>query len=49
MLAPQRHQEIVTEVESRGSVRTAELAKRLSVTNETVRKDLEICRRGGLV
>ncbi len=41
MLAPERHRRILQLVGSNGSVRTAEVARSLSVTEETVRRDLE--------
>ncbi len=41
MLAPERHRRILQLVGTRGSVRTAEVARSLSVTEETVRRDLE--------
>ncbi len=41
MLAPERHRRILQLVGTNGSVRTAEVARSLSVTEETVRRDLE--------
>jgi len=42
MLAPQRQQVILSLVESRGSVRTIDLAEEFGVTDETIRRDLQI-------
>jgi DeoR/GlpR family transcriptional regulator of sugar metabolism len=41
VLAPERHQQILQLVAVHGSVRTAEVARSLGVTEETVRRDLE--------
>ena len=41
MLPVERHREIVSRVESAGSVRTVELARELKVAEETIRRDLE--------
>ena len=41
MLAVQRHRQILDRIETAGSVRVAELAKSLGVTEETIRRDLE--------
>jgi len=41
MLPVERHREIINSVESAGSVRTIELARALSVAEETIRRDLE--------
>ncbi|MEM9399368.1 MAG: DeoR/GlpR family DNA-binding transcription regulator [Verrucomicrobiota bacterium] len=41
MLAPQRYEEILKQLEERGTVRTMALAKELQVTDETIRKDLQ--------
>lgn len=47
MLAVARHRAILKLLESQGSVRTAELAERLEVTDETIRRDLEKLEREG--
>jgi DeoR/GlpR family transcriptional regulator of sugar metabolism len=41
MLAEERQREILARLEARGSVRTVDLAEELSVTDETVRRDLQ--------
>jgi DeoR/GlpR family transcriptional regulator of sugar metabolism len=41
MLAAERHQKILTAVQSRGFVRTVDIAQELAVTEETVRRDFE--------
>jgi len=41
MLAKERHRVILSKVQDAGSVRVAALAKELSVTEETIRRDLE--------
>lgn len=41
MLAAARHQEILTRLECYGAVRTTELASEFSVTEETIRRDLD--------
>lgn len=41
MLAKERHRVILSKVQSAGSVRVASLATELSVTEETIRRDLE--------
>lgn len=42
MLAPERHQQILAILEERGSVRTIDLAQELQVTDETIRRDLQV-------
>lgn len=41
MLAGERHLEILKRIQDRGGIRVASLAKELSVTEETIRRDLE--------
>lgn len=41
MLAAARHQEILSRLESYGTVRTTELAQEFAVTEETIRRDLD--------
>lgn len=41
MLAPQRQQIILSLIEDRGAVRTVDLAEEFSVTDETIRRDLQ--------
>ena len=49
MLAPQRHREILSSLETNGSVRVTNLARRLGVTEETIRRDLEKLGNEGLL
>jgi DeoR/GlpR family transcriptional regulator of sugar metabolism len=42
MLASERHQKILSLLEERGSVRTIDLAGEFEVTDETIRRDLQI-------
>ncbi len=42
MLAPERHQLILALLEERGTVRTIDLAEEFQVTDETIRRDLQI-------
>ena len=42
MLAPERHQQILHLLERRGTVRTVDLAEEFKVTDETIRRDLQI-------
>lgn len=42
MLAPERQQQILTLLEERGTVRTVDLADEFQVTDETIRRDLQI-------
>jgi DeoR/GlpR family transcriptional regulator of sugar metabolism len=42
MLALERQQQIVTLLESRGTVRTIDLAEEFQVTDETIRRDLQL-------
>jgi DeoR/GlpR family transcriptional regulator of sugar metabolism len=42
MLAPERQQHILTLLEERGTVRTMDLAEEFQVTDETIRRDLQI-------
>jgi len=42
MLAPERHQQILTLLDERGTVRTIDLAQEFQVTDETIRRDLQI-------
>ncbi|MEC8613866.1 MAG: DeoR/GlpR family DNA-binding transcription regulator [Verrucomicrobiota bacterium] len=47
MLAPERYQQILGRLEARGVVRTIDLAKALEVTDETIRRDLQILETEG--
>ena len=49
MYAPERHQQILDTARSRGRVDVAGLAKELSVTPETVRRDLTALERRGVL
>lgn len=49
MYAPERHQQILAAARAEGRVDVAELARALSVTPETVRRDLTTLERHGLV
>lgn len=49
MYAPERHQQILSAARAEGRVDVAELARVLSVTPETVRRDLTALERHGLV
>lgn len=49
MLALDRHRQILQELEQHGSVRTIDLADRLAVTNETVRRDMAKLENEGLL
>lgn len=42
MLAQERHQQILNLLETQGTVRTMDLAEDFQVTNETIRRDLQI-------
>jgi len=42
MLAPERQLQILTVLEERGTVRTVDLAEEFQVTDETIRRDLQI-------
>ncbi|MGB0416099.1 MAG: DeoR/GlpR family DNA-binding transcription regulator [Coraliomargarita sp.] len=42
MLAPERHQQILSLLEEKGTVRTIDLAEKFEVTDETIRRDLQI-------
>ena len=42
MLAPERQQQILTLLEERGTVRTIDLAEEFQVTDETIRRDLQV-------
>jgi DeoR family fructose operon transcriptional repressor len=42
MLAPERHQQILSLIEERGTVRTIDLAEEFQVTDETIRRDLQV-------
>jgi DeoR/GlpR family transcriptional regulator of sugar metabolism len=42
MLAPERQQQILTLLKERGSVRTIDLSEEFQVTDETIRRDLQI-------
>jgi len=47
MLAPERQQQILTLLEERGTVRTIDLAEEFQVTDETIRRDLQILADNG--
>lgn len=47
MLAPERQQQILTLLEERGTVRTIDLAEEFQVTDETIRRDLQILSDNG--
>ncbi len=47
MLAPERHHLILNRLEERGIVRTMELAEQFAVTDETIRRDLQILSDAG--
>ena len=47
MLAPERQQQILTMLEERGTVRTLDLAEEFQVTDETIRRDLQILAERG--
>lgn len=47
MLAPERQQQILTLLEERGTVRTIDLAEEFQVTDETIRRDLQILSDSG--
>ncbi|MGC6424483.1 MAG: DeoR/GlpR family DNA-binding transcription regulator [Lentimonas sp.] len=47
MLAPERHQQIITLLEQRGTIRTIDLAEEFQVTDETIRRDLQILAKDG--
>lgn len=49
MLAQQRHDEILARINSRGTVRTMDLAEELQVTDETIRRDLQALSERNLV
>lgn len=42
MLAQERHQQILSLLEERGTVRTIDLAEEFAVTDETIRRDLQV-------
>lgn len=47
MLAPERQQQILTLLEECGTVRTIDLAEEFQVTDETIRRDLQILAESG--
>lgn len=49
MLAAERHHQIMNKIAAQGSVRTKELAEQLAVTDETIRKDLELLEGQGVL
>lgn len=49
MLAQERHQQILALVEERGTVRTIDLAEGFQVTDETIRRDLQVLADDGLL
>jgi len=49
MYAPERHQQILAAARTEGRVDVSELSRALSVTPETVRRDLTALERHGLV
>ena len=42
MLAPERQQQILALLAERGTVRTIDLAEEFQVTDETIRRDLQV-------
>ena len=46
MLARERQQQILGLLDEHGTVRTADLAEEFQVTDETIRRDLEILSKG---
>ena len=49
MLAEERHREILAALARQGSVRVTKLANRLSVTEETIRRDLDKLQDDGVL
>ncbi len=49
MLAAKRHNQIMQQVQEAGSVRTKDVAAQLNVSDETIRKDLELLEQKGLL
>lgn len=49
MLAEERRQKILSLLNSKGSIQVADLSKRLKVTEETIRRDLEILKNRNLL
>jgi DeoR/GlpR family transcriptional regulator of sugar metabolism len=49
VLAPQRQAQILREIETCGGVRVSDLVRKLGVSDMTVRRDLEVLARRGLV
>ena len=49
MLAAERHHQILNALAEQGSVRTKDIACSLDVTNETLRKDLEMLETQGFL
>ena len=49
MLAEQRYQKIISLMQTDGSVRVADLKKKMGVSPETVRRDLENMEALGLI
>ena len=47
MLAPERYQQILGSLDAHGVVRTIDLARALEVTDETIRRDLQILETEG--
>lgn len=47
MLASQRHTMILELLEKEGTVHTADLVKRMEVSSETIRKDLDYLEQSG--
>ncbi|CAI8315202.1 MAG: Glucitol operon repressor [Opitutia bacterium UBA7350] len=47
MLAPERQQQILSHLEAQGVVRTISLAKAMEVTDETIRRDLQVLEAEG--
>ncbi|MCG8526874.1 MAG: DeoR/GlpR family DNA-binding transcription regulator [Opitutales bacterium] len=49
MLPAERHREIISQLDQKGSIRTIDIAKSLNVTDETIRRDLEKLEKDGLI
>ena len=49
MLATERHRKILSYLEAKGTARTVDLAEALQVTDETIRRDLQLLAESHLV
>ena len=49
MLAAERHHQIMQAIAELGTIRTKEIAAKLEVTDETIRKDFELLEKQGLI